>query len=617
MVGANSANDNGPATGARVPQLAGVAVDSSGALYFVDAQNRSIRKISSGVITTIAGGGSLPDNFPAIGAQISGPLGVTVDSQGNLYITDSVSNSVREVSNGVITTVAGNGTYGYSGDGGPGARAQLASPSGVAVDSAGNVYIADTNNTRVRKLSNGVITTFAGSGASPGFSGDNGPATAAQLNFPTGLALDAPDNLYIADGNRIRMVSNGVITTVAGSNTSGFSGDGGPATAAQLSGPSGIAVDPAGNLYIADVGNRRIRKVSGGAITTVAGNGSPVFNPDNSPATSGGLEFFAANQPCTALSVDSARIVYFTDADRVRMLVPSTACGASARPSALQTPATGGNLVISVQTDPACPWSVSSLPDWLSVVSATPSSSGLVTVTLFATGSAGGRTATIFAAGDLIRVEQLGGPTASASVTAVTNSGSNLQRILSEAKGEIVVVCSSRMTTDQLVQFEPDPAGLVATSLAGTHVFFNGIPAPIVYTSATQVSAIVPYGVSGVTQLTVVYAPTQGVAAAIDAGTAAAPGVFTADSSGTGQAAALNEDGSVSTAANPAASWKFLISLFVTGEEPNLARRAGWATRFGPAAATAAPRGRDYWREERDCNIRRRCSWISSWHDAD
>jgi len=531
-------------------------------LYFADGQNRSVRKVTNCVITTVAGGGSLTDGFPAIGARISSPYGVAVDSAGNLYISDNVSHSVRMVSNGFITTVAGTGTSGYNGDTGPGTSVQLANPSGIAVDSAGNVYIADTNNNRVRKLSNGVITTVAGNGTA-GLSGDGGPAALAQLNFPTGLAVDAAGNLYISDGDRVRKISNGVITTVAGSLATGFAGDGGPATSALLHSPSGIALDSAGNLYIADAGNRRVRKVSGGIITTVAGDGSPGLNPDDSPATAGGLEFFLANQPFIGLTVDRAGDVYFTDAGRVRILVPSTACGTSARPSALQAPATGGNLTISIQTDPVCPWSIQGLPDWLSVVSASPSGSGLVAVTLFATGSPSGRAATIFAGRDVIRVDQPGSSFAPASVTAVTNSGSN--RGGPVAPGEIVVIYGSGIGPAQLVPFRPDPAGFVSTSLAGTQVFFNGIPAPIVYTSATQVAAVVPYRISGVAQLTVTYAPTQGVAVAMVAGTAAAPGAFTANSSGKGQAAALNLDGSVNSPANPARIGSF-ISLFVTGE---------------------------------------------------
>ena len=198
-----------------------------------------------------------------------------MDSAGNLYIADTGNNRIRKVSNGVITTVAGNGTAGFSGDNGPATSAQLYDPAGVAVDSAGNLYIADTGNNRIRKVSNGVITTVAGNGTA-GFSGDGGPATSAQLNDPQGVAVDSAGNLYIADyrqqphpqGLERRDHHRG------GNGTPGFSGDNGPATSAQLNYPEGVAVDSAGNLYIADTGNNRIRKVSNGVITTVAGNGT-------------------------------------------------------------------------------------------------------------------------------------------------------------------------------------------------------------------------------------------------------------------------------------------------------------------------------------------------------
>lgn len=563
VVGGGSAGDNGPATSAWAPQLAGVIVDSSGALYFADRQNRRVRGVSGGVITTAAGSGSLPDGFPAIGAELPGPVGVAVDAAGDLYISDNASHSVRKVSQGIIATLAGTGTAGYGGDGGPGTRAQLAYPSGIAVDPGGNVYIADTNNNRVRKLSSGVITNVAGNGTAPGFSGDNGPATLAQLNFPTGLALDSAGDLYIADGHRIRRVSNGIITTVAGNTAPGFGGDNGPATAAQLNSPTGIALDTAGNLYIADVGNRRIRKVSSGVITTIAGNDSPVFSPDGTLAGAGGLEFNSLNQPFVGLAVDSAANIYFTDAGRVRILAPTSACNLSARPSALQAPAIGGNLTISIQTDPACPWSVVGLPDWLTVSSAASSDSGLVTVTIFATGNAGGsRSTTIFAANNFISVTQAGSPFGVATIKAVTNSASN--RAGPVAPGETVVVHGSGIGPGEL-QFQPDPSAVVDTNLAGTQVFFNGIPAPIVYASGTQVAAIVPYGASGTAELTVTYAPNQGTASAIVPVTAAAPGLFTADSSGKGQAAAANFDGSINSASNPAPVGS-VVSLLVTGE---------------------------------------------------
>src|ERR1035438_2083967 len=224
-------------------------------------------------ISTVVGNGTQGfsgDSGPSRNAQLDIPRGVAVDSAGNLYIADSQDNRIRKVSNGIITTVAGNGGPGFTGDNYPATTTELYSPSGVAVDSAGNIYIADTSNFRIRRVLNGVITTAAGNGTQ-GFSGDNGLATSARLYDPCSVAVDFSGDLYIADGNsnRIRKVSNGVITTVAGSGVAGFSGENGPATCAQLAGAWGVTLDSAGNLYIADGNNNRIRKVSNGIITTV------------------------------------------------------------------------------------------------------------------------------------------------------------------------------------------------------------------------------------------------------------------------------------------------------------------------------------------------------------
>ena len=229
-------------------------------------------------IDTVAGLRVIGDGGPASEGQFYLPTGVAVDGAGNLYIADTDNHRIRKVdAAGTITTVAGTGESGFSGDGGPASEGQLHRTYGVAVDGAGNLYIADADNNRIRKVdAAGTITTVAGTGES-GFSGDGGPASEGQLDFPVGVAVDGAGNLYIADAdnNRIRKVdAAGTITTVAGTGESGFSGDGGPASEGQLYYPYGVAVDGAGNLYIADTDNHRIRKVdAAGTITTVAGTG--------------------------------------------------------------------------------------------------------------------------------------------------------------------------------------------------------------------------------------------------------------------------------------------------------------------------------------------------------
>ena len=250
---ASYSGDGGPATSAAINFPESVAVDHAGNIYFADLTNFRVRKVDpSGTITTVAGCGQvttpcalvgLGDGGPAT-APFMGPFDVAVDSAGTLYIADDGHQSIRKVdSSGIITTVAGNGKAGFSGDGGPATGAALNGPGGIAFDSAGNLYIADLSNNRIRKVDTaGIITTVAGNGVN-GFSGDGGPATSAALANPHAVAVDSAGNLYIADTNnfRVRKVNSaGIITTFAGTGTVGFSGDGGPATSALITGPKGM-----------------------------------------------------------------------------------------------------------------------------------------------------------------------------------------------------------------------------------------------------------------------------------------------------------------------------------------------------------------------------------------
>jgi sugar lactone lactonase YvrE len=322
--------DGGPATNAELSWPFGAAVDTSGNLFIADQYNQRIRKVeTNGIITTVAGNGTngySGDGGPATRAELNYPNGVAVDGSGNLFIADNNNQCIREVgTNGIITTVAGNGTPGYSGDGGPATNAELNYPDGVAVDGSGNLFIADFGNDRIRKVgTNGIIITVAGNGT-PGYSGDGGPATNAELGYTNGIALDASGNLFIADGGnqRIRKVgTNGVITTVAGNGTNGYSGDGGAATSAELDAPMGVAVDASGNLFIADQHNQRIREVgTNGMIITVAGNGTYGYSGDGGTATSAELD------APTGVAVDASGNLFIADTDNsvVRKVVSPSA----------------------------------------------------------------------------------------------------------------------------------------------------------------------------------------------------------------------------------------------------------------------------------------------------
>ena len=319
--------DGGAATSAQINYPNGIFVGTSGNVYIADTTNSKIRMVTSaGIITTLAGTGttgSSGDGGAATSAQLNSPYGVSADISGNVYIAVQGNNKIRMVtSTGIITTIAGTGTYGSSGDGGAATSAQLNSPYGVSVDISGNVYIADTNNNKIRMVtSTGIITTIAGMGTH-GSSGDGGAATSALLNGPTGVSVDISGIVYIVDtnNNKIRMVtSTHIISTFAGTFTPGSSGDFGAATSAQLDNPFGVSVDISGNVYIVDKGNNKIRMVtSTGLITTFAGTGIAGSTGDGGAATSAQL-----SAP-RGVSVDISGNVYIADYSnvKIRMVVP-------------------------------------------------------------------------------------------------------------------------------------------------------------------------------------------------------------------------------------------------------------------------------------------------------
>ncbi|HMC59994.1 MAG TPA: IPT/TIG domain-containing protein, partial [Candidatus Solibacter sp.] len=471
--------DGGPAAAAQLNTPTAVALDLQSNLYIADSLNHRIRKLApGGTITTLAGTGApgfAGDFGPPAGAQMDKAEGVGVDAAGNVYIADTLNSRIRRADRGGnIFTYAGNGNASYFGDGLPAVRAAVNQPEGVAVDSAGNVYIADTLDNVVRKVNNGTITTLAGFGT-PGFSGDGGPATSARLDHPSAVAVDAGGNVLVADtgNNRVRKIDPlGVITTVAGNGDTTFGGDGGPAAGAGLSGPRGVAVDTAGNLYIADTGHNRIRKVTpDGTIATIAGNGTCCYSGDGGSAATAQL-----NVPW-GLWVDARGSVYAADSgnNAIRMLQP-------------------------------------------------------------------------------ISLER--------SIGAVTNAATNLTGPM--APGEIVAIYGSGLGPPVAVQFQAE-GGQVATQLAGTTVLFNGTAAPVMYTSATQVGAVVPYATPGNSVQVVVQYQGLSTAPVSVPLAATAPGVFTAEGTGRGAAAARNQDGSSNNSGSPAPPGS-VVTFFATGE---------------------------------------------------
>ncbi len=325
--------DGGQANLAQFDNPYSTCVDTLGNVYIADAGNNRIRKISnSGIISTIAGIGTpgfSGDGGSATSAQLNGPYNICIDRYGNLYIIDGQVRIRKVTPSGTISTIAGTGISGFSGDGGLATTAEFNGANGIAVDTSGNIYVTDYNNNRIRKINPaGIITTIAGNGTS-GYTGDGGSATSAEISWVAGIAVDLSGNVFITDNlnNVVRKITtNGVISTIAGNGTLGFSGDNGPAIAAQLDSPYALSIDKFNNLFIGGQSNY-IRLVdTNGIIRTIAGNGNTGFSGD------GGNSLNASLESSLGISVDKNGNVFFCDlhynafsgsTNRIRKLTPN------------------------------------------------------------------------------------------------------------------------------------------------------------------------------------------------------------------------------------------------------------------------------------------------------
>ncbi len=517
-----------------------LATDATGNLYAASGAPQILRITAGGVFSVIAGATTVPrfwgDGAQANVARLDSPRGLALGPDGALWIADTGNARIRKVTaEGVISTVAGAGGGGTVGELVPATSARLFAPVAVAVDRAGNLWIADALTSRVRRVSPaGLIATAAGTGQA-GYNGD-GAAAISQLNLPAGVLADTAGNVYIADTNnhRVRKLTpDGALITVAGRGIRGYGGDGGPATEALLDSPRGLALDGDGNLYIADRMNHAVRKVSpSGLISTVAGTGLPGAGGDGGPARQARL-----NHPL-GVAVDSQGNLYIADTDNHRVRQVSA-------DGLIKTIAGDGSPGFSGDDGPA-------------------RQARLRYPAAVAVDAAGN----VFVADqDNHRVRQLVPTVAAASVVldtaAVVNAASLLPGPV--APGQIVTILAAGIGPEKPVEGKLNGVGLLETRLGEVEVLWDGRPSPLLHAGPEQIRAQVPYAVAPLkeTQLEVWMKGTLRLKMLLPVAESA-PALFTV-SGGAGQAAAINEDGTLNSASNPAPRGS-VITLFATGE---------------------------------------------------